>query len=208
VEGTYERQVWQTGSIVLTLQRAWLTDVIDRVVIKGAAGLVDAPGNIHSGDRSTAVVGLTLPLARFGVTGGLLKAQATWQQTHVTDPLTGARRDISLVHPVNWEAHFTWTWPRVRTVFGLDALGGYRERSFLLSEIETLKVDPSLVAYAETKPRPDMAIRVELQNLTARSYQRRQEFYTGARVLGPPAFTDVRDLRFGRSLFVRARRMF
>ncbi len=151
---------------------------------------------------------MTLPLDRLGVRGGQLKGQGTWRDSEVDDPLTGQPREISGLRPVEWEAHFTQDLPSLRTNWGIDVLGGYRERYFRLSEVETRKVGTWVVVFAEYKPRRDIILRLELQNLGERNVQRTREVYVGPRSDGQLAYVDVRDLEYGRAVFLRLRKTF
>ncbi|MDP2212901.1 TonB-dependent siderophore receptor [Phenylobacterium sp.] len=208
-EAAFEQR-WSNGVVlVATLRMSDLADVIDRapIFVQGVA-VADAPGNLGDGARREAVVNLTLPLDRMGLRGGQLKGQGTWRETEVVDPLTGETREISGQRPVEWEAHFTQDLPALRTNLGMDVLGGYRERYFRLSEVETRKAGIWVVAFGEYKPRRDLILRVELQNLGARNVQRIREVYVGPRSDEQLAYVDVRDLEYGRAIFVRLRKTF
>ncbi|MDP1873225.1 TonB-dependent siderophore receptor [Phenylobacterium sp.] len=208
-EAAFEQRFEGGTVLVATLRASDLTDVIDRapIFVRGVA-VADAPGNLGDGIRREAIINLTLPLDRLGVRGGQLRGQGTWRRTEVDDPLTGQPREISGLRPVEWEAHFTQDLPALRTNWGVDVLGGYRERYFRLSEVETRKVGTWVVVFAEYKPRRDVILRLELQNLGERNVQRIREIYVGPRSDGRLAYVDVRDLEYGRAVFVRLRKTF
>ena len=58
------------------------------------------------------------------------------------------------------------------------------------------------------KPSPVLILRVEVQNVTGRDVQRIREVYAGPRDRAALAYTDVRNLEWGRCLFVRLRKTF
>ena len=119
---------------------------------------------------------------------------------------TGAKREISAQHPIDWEGHYSQDLPQWNATWGVDAIGGYRERFFRLSEIETKKFSTWVVVYGEYKPRPDIAIRVEAAGVTWRNSRRIREVYIGPRNLGRLDFTDERSLEYGGSFNLRVRK--
>jgi hypothetical protein len=170
--------------------------------------LADAPGNIDSGTKTEVAAGLTLPLDRFGLRAAQLKGQVTWRDTKVLDPLTLSNRQISTLHPVDWEARFSQALPQWRMTWGLDLLGGFRERVFRLTEIETKKVSPYLILYTEHRLRPDVTLRIEANGINMRAAKRIREVYVGPRSQGRLLYTDFRDLEWGGNLMVRLRKTF
>jgi len=207
-EGAVERRFWKDGSAVLTVRYFDLTDVVDRAPIFGPGGVIlaDGPGNIDSGKKTEVAAGLTLPLDRLGLRAAQLKGQVTWRDTKILDPLTSSNRQISTLHPVDWEAHFSQAIPDWKMTWGLDLLGGIRERVFRLTEIETKKISPYLILFVEYRPRPDLSVRVDLNGINLRDAKRIREVYNGPRNLGRLNFTDVRDLEWGGDINVRLRK--
>jgi outer membrane receptor protein involved in Fe transport len=207
VEAAFEQRFWTRGAAILTVRHYELKDVIDRVPIYGPGGAAaDAPGNIGDGTKDELVVSMTVPLERFGVKAAQLKAEATRRWSEVTDPTTLRTRAISELHPVDWSAHFTQDLPRWRTTWGVDVMSGFRERFYRLAEVETTKQDTWVVVYAESKLRPDLSFRIELQNAAQRGVERIREVYAGPRNTSPLDYTDVRDLDFGQALYIQLRK--
>lgn len=209
-EATVERRFWKDGSLVLTYRRFDLSDVVDRRPIFGPTGavLADAPGNIDTGTKTEIAAGLTLPLDRLGVKAAQLKGQVTWRDTKVVDPLTLSNRQISTLHPVDWELHFSQALPQWQTTWGLDLLGGFRERVFRLTEVETKKVSPYLILYTEHRLASDLTLRIEANGINMRAAKRIREVYVGPRSLGVLNYTDVRDLEWGGNVIIRLRKTF
>lgn len=208
IEGAYERRFWTSGAAVLTLRHYELTDVIDRAPIRVGLVVADGSANIGDGTKDEVEVSLSAPLDRLLLKRATIKGQATWRRSKVIDPTTGDAREISGLHPVDWEVNFTQDLPALKANWGIDVVGGFRERHYRLTEIETRKLEAFATVYAEVKPRPDLILRVEVQKVTGRNVQRIREVYRGPRDLGVPAYTDVRNLEWGRSLFVRLRKTF
>jgi outer membrane receptor protein involved in Fe transport len=208
-ELTLERRFWKDGVATLTLRHAKLSDVIDRAPIFTPSGDVyDSPANIGDGTDDSIGVTLNLPLEKFGVKGGLLKGESTWTHSEVTDPTTGKTRRKSGQHPVDWELAFSQDLPVKGIKWGLEAYGGWRETYYRFSEIETYKLRTFVVAYLDYKPRPDITLRVEIDNLTARNFERINTSYAGPRPGSALDYVDTQDLEFGRILFLRVRKTF
>jgi outer membrane receptor protein involved in Fe transport len=208
VEVAAERRFWNSGAAILTLRHYQLTDVIDRAVfIVAGAAPADAPGNIGDGTKDEITASIAIPLDRLGLASAQLKGQSTWRRSQVTDPVTRLKREISNLHPVDWEAHYTQDLPRLKANWGIDVLGGFRERAFRLTEIETKKLGTWVVLFVETKPRPDLILRAEFQNLGARDVKRIREVYAGPRNVAGLAYVDDRDLEFGQMLLLRLRKI-
>jgi outer membrane receptor protein involved in Fe transport len=208
-ELTLERRFWKDGVATLTLRHAKLSDVIDRAPIFTPSGDVyDSPANIGDGTDDSIGVTLNLPLEKFGVKGGLLKGERTWTHSEVIDPTTGKTRRKSGQHPIDWELAFSQDLPVKGIKWGLEAYGGWRETYYRFSEIETYKLRTFVVAYLDYKPRPDITLRVEIDNLTARNFERINTSYAGPRPGSTLDYVDTQDLEFGRILFLRVRKTF
>ena len=209
-EAAVERRFWGSAVVGLTYRRFDLTDVVDRAPIFGAGGVIlaDAPGNIGGGTKTEIQASLTLPLDKLGLPSAQLKGQATWRDTKVVDPLGTGAREISTLHPIDWEAHFSHAIPDWRMSWGVDVVGGFRERVFRLTEVETKKLSPFVTLYTENRLRPDLTLRVEFTGITLRNARRIREVYIGPRNLGRLNYTDVRDLEWGGDIAVRLRKTF
>jgi outer membrane receptor protein involved in Fe transport len=208
-ELTLERRFWKDGVATLTLRHAKLSDVIDRAPIFTPGGDVyDSPANIGDGTDDSVGVTLNLPLEKFGVKGGLLKGESTWTHSEVTDPTTGKTRRKSGQHPIDWELAFSQDLPVKGIKWGVEAYGGWRETYYRFSEVETYKLRTFVIAYLDYKPRPDITLRVEVDNLTARNFERINTSYAGPRPGSALDYVDTQDLEFGRILFLRVRKTF
>jgi len=61
---------------------------------------------------------------KLGVKGATLKGDVTRRWTKVTDPTTLTTRQISNLHPVDWNLNFTQDVPRWNLSWGVNAFGG------------------------------------------------------------------------------------
>jgi len=220
-EAAFERRFWTSGAVVLTLRHSALSDVVDRVPVFGANGVIlaDSPGNIGNGSRDEVQVSLSLPLDRLGVPAAQFRGQVTRRWSEVIDPVTGRKREISTLRtsgprdgvqlgPVTWDVHYTQELPALKSVWGVDVVGAFRDSAYRLTEIETKKVSAQVSVFGEYRPRPNLSFRVEGQLINQRDVKRIREVYVGPRSLGILDYTDVRNLEWGGSLFLSMRRSF
>ena len=215
-ESAFEHKLWTSADITVTLRHYALTDVIDREPIFAASGTYDAPGNIGSGRKSEVAVSFTLPTDKLLIPRGLITGAATWRWSSVTDPTTGQRREISGLHPADAEIHFSQGLARLKTTWGVDVYDQWRETYYRYNEIDTDKKKIYVSMFIDYKPRADLSVRFELENLTGRGIEHAREIFAGQRVfqspqpgsLDPPSSTDTRSLHNGRGLYLRIRKTF
>lgn len=201
-----ERRIWSSGAIVATIRHSTLSDVVDRAPVFGPSGVFDAPANIGEGVRDELVLDVTLPLDRVFVPRGLIKAQATWRRSAVTDPTTGQEREISGDRPVDFDIQFSQDLPAWRMNWGVNVNGGWRRTSYRSDQIDIMKVKTAVTPFVDWKPRPDLVIRAEIQNATERGVRRTRYVYSGPRSANGLAFVDDRDIQFGWMFYLRVRK--
>jgi outer membrane receptor protein involved in Fe transport len=218
-EVALEHRFWGSGSVTLTGRHFQYTDLVDRAPIflppsvcnpvpDPNACVFDAPANIGAGKRDAVILAFNLPLDKLWIKGGRIRFEGYKRWTEVTDPTTHTKREVSGVHPVEWEAHFTQDLPDAKVQWGVDVYGPWREPYYRYSEIETYKLKTYVTPFLEWKPQKGLAVRFEIQNLTERSFDRTRQSYTGPRDSNPLDYSDVRSLKFGRMYYVRVRKQF
>jgi hypothetical protein len=168
----------------------------------------DAPGNIGPGRQDELAFSLTLPTDRLGVKRGLLTGSTTFRNSRVIDPTTDLPRPISEIHSNDWEAHFTQGLPRLSSTWGFDVLGPWQSTSYRFDEIDTQKLKPYVVVFAEYKPKPDLTFRFELKNASGHGNQQSRLVFGGPRDSSGVANGDVRDLHTGRFIYLKVIRTF
>ncbi|MBL8770410.1 MAG: TonB-dependent receptor, partial [Phenylobacterium sp.] len=166
-EVALEQRFWDKGSVTLTYRRFELKDAIDRGPVTASDGRIfDRPANIGDGTKDELAVEYNLPLDRIGLRGATLKGDVTRRWTKVTDPTTLVSREISNLHPIDWNLNFTQDVTAWNLSWGVNAFGGWRETSYRYNLIQTTKLRTFVQPFAEWRPRPDLNIRVELENFT------------------------------------------
>jgi outer membrane receptor protein involved in Fe transport len=218
-EAALEQRFWKGGAITITYRHSELKDVVDRGPVRldqtdPATGVVttiffDQPTNIGDGAKDELSGSLNLPFDHFGWKGALLRGEVSKRWSKVTDPTTLTSRSISKLRPLEWEAHFSQDLPRSGTSFGFDLYGGWSQTSYRFNYISEVKLHNAyLVAFVEKRLQPDLALRVELGNLTERGIRIATHVYDGPRGANPLLFTDDRDLTPGRNIYIRVRKTF
>lgn len=206
-EVAYDRHFWTDGVVSLTVRHLILKDAVDRIPVFAASGVFDQPGNIGDGREDDLLGSFSLPLGRFGISGGVLRGLGTWRFSEVTDPTTGQTRRISGQHPVDAELHFTQDLPRWRLSWGVDTYFGYSERFFRFDEIDTNRTNTGATLFAEYKARPDLTLRMTVDTYRG-LYDITRQVFAGPRDRSAPQLVDFQDRRFGPVIFVRVRKTF
>jgi len=202
VEAAWDRRFGKTADVVVTASHAELEKVIDELPVAGFS----APGNIGDGTRDKAAVDLTLPLGGIGLNGGLLKGQAAWIVSRVTDPTTRRERTITNDQPFTATATITNDVPRLRSSWRIDLSGPYRFQVFRIDELDTYRSRGWVSALWEWKPSSGLAFQVQAQKAWGGVEERTRDIFTGLRSTGQLSAIEFRHVRVGPRLYVRIRK--
>jgi outer membrane receptor protein involved in Fe transport len=208
-EVAVEQRFWDKGSLIVTFTHGELKDVIDRGPVFTSTGEVfDRPANIGDGTKDVLRAEIDLPLDRLGLRNAEIKGDVTKRWSKVTDPTTFEKREISGLHGLDWNAAFTKEVPSWRVTYGVNAYGAWRETYYRFNLIETTKLHTYVVPFFEWRPRPDLNLRFEIQNATARNLHRTVLAYPGPRSAGGAPEADDRTFQPGRFFYFRVRKTF
>ncbi len=212
-EAAYEKRFWDGAAAVVTLRHDEITDVFDLFPYRipnpngppGSTIFVQGPGNIGSGKNDSVSMNLTLPLANFGLKGGEIKVESTWQDSEVTDPLTNQKRRISGQRPNDININFRQDLPNLNLTFGFGWFPGWSEKYYYLDEIQALHLRNYFSSFIEYKPNPGFSLRAELNNLDPFQFTIERQIFDDTRDIGNLQ-TIESELRNSQMLgFVRAR---
>jgi len=125
-----------------------------------------------------------------------------------TDKFTGAVE--TPVHPVDAEAHFTQGLPKLRSHWGVDYYSAWRQTFYYYDEVDVQRLGTWVDAFFEYQPRPDLALKIEADNLATHGLEYIREFYDPYRDVagGQLSSIDNRSPRFGPELSFRLRKTF
>jgi hypothetical protein len=206
-EAAYEHRFWKSGDMTFTYRHSNLTDVVDRAPVVTPSGDYDDPANIGGGVKDEYIAALNVPIDRLGIPGGLIKANVTWRSSRVTDPTTGQPRALGNLRPREGEIDFSQDLPRWKLTWGATYNLGWSQAYYSYDEVEVDQFRQFVTAFAEYRPKPDLAVRLEIYDIGA-DYRRTLEVYPDLRSLTPLEEIDIRSLYFGPSLHFRVRKTF
>lgn len=206
-EVSQEKRFDREKVIKLTAFHHWIRDVLDLLPLSPS---FEAPGNIGDGRSWGVELQSTFPLAWLGLTGAKMDVRALWQDSVVTDPVTGLDRRLSndgggtgyrtlenlngnihYHYRVDYrqdfeQSHIAWGWTVAdrssRTLFKVNELDVYGEGTAVNSFIETTRWF-------------GLKIRIEAANMLSYDQHRERTLYTGERGLTPAGSRIVRDRR-------------
>ena len=195
-EAAYEKRLWDGVAVVLTLRHEDISDVVDvfprRIPVdtdddgvNDSTTLVEGPGNIGDGTNDSVNFNLTLPLKNIGWEGGEVKVEAQWQESEVTDPLTGETRRISGQRPENIGINFRQDLPEQNLTFGFGWFQGWRESYFQAASVDKLKLRDFFESFIEWKPDTGFTLRAELNNFDPYSFNIERRLYGEGRDVDP-----------------------
>jgi outer membrane receptor protein involved in Fe transport len=191
-EVAYEKRFWDGAAAVLTFRHEDISDVIDLFPrdidvdtdndgIPDSTTLVVGPGNIGDGKNDEITFNLTLPLASLGLKGAEVKVETEWQNSEVTDPLTGEKRRISGQRPQEINFNFRQDLPEYNLTFGVGWFTGWEESYYQIDAVDNLRLRDYYHSFVEWKPDPGFTLRGELNNFDPFSFNIERRIYDGRR---------------------------
>ena len=176
-----------------------ISDVIDLLPLEG---VLEIPGNIGDGRRFGFTTEMTLPLDAILIKQGRLDISGRWQNTNVTDPLTGRNRVLS--NERQWEAEATLRQDITErnlawsiTVFAYDDLP-----QFGLDEIDTQGGYFDIDAFIEIRASSDIRVRFGVENAFRHGPDRERSVFEGSRNASILAFVEHRQRSLSREWFI------
>lgn len=197
LELTREHRFGEVGVAALTLFGNWVEDLQDLLPVSER---FDVPGNIGDGRRLGARFEGTLPLEALGVSGGRLDLEMRWQDSRVTDPVTGMGRQFSGERAVAFELEFRQDLPGPRVSWGWELEKRSSMTRFGVDELDRFSSGVDLEAFLETSRWLGVKLRLMAENLLDRRFRRDRTVFDGRRDQAPLLFRQDRDRRRGRSV--------
>ena len=194
-----ERRFGEVGVAKLTAFHDWVADVQDLLPIGEG---FEVPGNIGDGRRWGLEAEGTIPLSYMGMEQARIDLEARWEDSSVTDPVTGKNRRFSGQRRYALEGELRqdlvdsgWAW-------GIES--DYIDRSvrFELDELDINERGVDVEAFVETTRWFGVKMQLTIQNLLDRQFLRDRTVFEGPRGSSPVDFREVRDLRRGRSVLL------
>lgn len=158
VEAGAERRFWNKGAVNLALIYSRVSDVIDFFPVLNR---FDAIGNIGDATRWALVGRVALPLDRFGIEGGLLRAATTLRWSRVIDPTTLEPRRLSRQVPFSGSIRFSQDLARPKGSWGAEYHPATRFKRFRFIEEEVFEGVDRFQLFFEHKPSSNWTIRTD-----------------------------------------------
>lgn len=192
-----ERRFGRLGVAKLTAFHHWITDVQDLLPV---GDRFEVPGNIGDGRRWGLEAEGTIPLMAIGMKQARIDLEARWEDSSVTDPVTGEDRRFSGQRRYALEGELRQDLVDIGWAWGIES--DYVDRSvrFELDELDIDDRGVDVEAFIETTRYFGVKMQLTLQNLLNREFLRDRSVFDGPRGSSPVQFREARDLRRGRSV--------
>jgi hypothetical protein len=201
-ELSHERRFGAMTVVKATLFHHWISDVLDLLPI---TPMFEVPGNIGDGKRWGLEVETTIPLEWLGLTEAKLDVKARWQDSSVTDPVTGQHRSLSGRKGFGGNPYISFRdqnryaliidyrqdFQQARVAWGWNA--GTRDKRILykVSELDVYDESVALNAFVETTRWFNLKMRVVAENITNMSQVRDRSVYSGERAMSTVNFREL-----------------
>jgi hypothetical protein len=155
----------------------FVDDVVDFVPVGEPGEQFDAPGNIGEGSIVGAELSFRVPLSRV-LKGGTFNVTGLWQDTEVTDPLTGVQRQFSDTSENHLRAELRQDLNAARIAWGASYEAYSRQADFRIDEINRFRDLRRLDLFVETTWIASMKLRLEMQSALSGPELRDRRFYS------------------------------
>ncbi len=198
-EASSERRFGAIGVAKLSIFHDWVRDVQDRLPI---GGQFEVPGNIGNGRRWGMSAEGTFALEAIGMNQARLDLAARWEDSAVTDPVTGKTRRFSGQRRYTLEGELRRDLVEAGWAWGIEADFVDRATVYELDELDIDERGMDVEAFVETTRYFGVKMQLTVQNLLDRRFLRDRTVFDGPRSTSPVAFREIRDLRRGRSVLL------
>ncbi|MEE4639638.1 MAG: TonB-dependent receptor [Wenzhouxiangella sp.] len=202
---TWESAFSSIGLLSLTAFYDWIKDVQDVLPLQDR---LEVPGNIGSGWRYGMRGRLTSPLDFLGLDSARLDLSGRWQESGVSDPLTGQERVLSNERAWRIQAELRQDLVRARLGWGLSGSLNDGFTRFGLDEVDRFKGSGNLSGYIESRAIESLRIRLGVNAILRNNENRDRLVFNGPRNVSPPDFRELRNRRRSRNIYLEARGVF
>jgi len=199
VEASSERRFGEVGVAKLTAFHRWVRDVEDQLPI---GDRFEVPGNIGDGRRWGLEFEGTVPLMALGLEESRLDIEAGWEDSSVTDPVSGRTRRFSDQRKYRFESEFRQELIAQRWAWGFETEYLDESTVFELDEIDIDDRGFDLEFFIETTRYLGVKMQLVAQNLLDRKLIRDRTVFAGPRDTADVEFRELRERRRGRSLLL------
>jgi len=211
-ELSYEQRFARASMVKITGFHHWITDVLDLLPLTFTFAV---PGNIGDGRRWGLEFESTIPLDWLGLIRARLNLKTRWQNSAVTDPVTGENRILSgeggqggyrtLANRNKNNRYFVQIDYRQdleaeRVAWGWVVVERAERPLFKVNELDVYNEGFAIDAFVETTRWLGIKIRLSAENVLDDIQKRDRTFYTGERDLSPLDFRLLSERYIGRRI--------
>ncbi len=195
-ELSHERRFGELGVVTLTAFYHWISNLQDLLPLTSE---FEVPGNIGNAKRWGFELESTIPLEWLSLAGSRLDVKARWQDSSVTDPVTGETRVLSgkaglgastvilfrddtdefeYIFDIAYRQDFN----SARVAWGWDVAERGKRILYKVNELDIVdESDVEFNAFLETTRWWDIKVRVEAQNILNLSETRDRTIFANTR---------------------------
>jgi len=203
-ELSHERRFGDLSVMKVTVFHHWISDVLDLLPV---TPVFEAPGNIGDGRRWGVEVEGTIPLEWAGLTGAKVGVRARWQDSSVTDPVTGQSRPLSAravegaILPLAFyrENRYAFTidyrqdFREARIAWGWDVRLRAERPLYKVNELDIADEGTEFNMFIETTRWLGIKMGIVAENILDLAETRDRTVYVGERGLSAVNFRELRD---------------
>ncbi len=195
-ELSHERRFGDLGVIKLTAFHHWISDVLDLLPLSDD---FEAPGNIGDGRKLGIIMETTFPMDWLGLVDSRLDIKTRWQDSSVTDPVTGQKRVLSATQigfggppavrfqdngsEYIFDIAFRQDLDNAQIAWGWDIAAQADRPRFKVNELEVFDEGLEVNVFVESTRWFGVKLRVEGRNLLNYNETRDRTLYEGRREL-------------------------
>lgn len=210
MELNQEYRFGDDGAIKITAFHHWVSDVLDLLPITSD---FEAPGNIGDGRRWGVILDMTLPLDLIGLTDAKINIKNRWQDSTVTDPVTGLKRVMSLrgstgggirfLEENRYAVFMTFRqdFPDALFAWGWTLMERAQRPVYKVNELELYNEGIDITAFIETTRWFGIKMQLSAENILNFEEQRDRTIFEDERDLSPLISTQLRRRTRGAQLF-------
>ncbi len=205
---THEMRFGDISVVKLRGYHHWISDVEDLLPLTDTE---EAPGNIGNGKRWGAEIEATIPLDWLSLASARLDLKARWQDSSVTDPVTGEKRALSSEGrlssriPYNdidvkyiTSVAFRHDFEVQRFAWGWDLVARDERPLFKVDELDVFEEGVILGAFVESTRWFGLKMTLGIKDILDEQKLRTRTIYTGRRELSALRRTEITDVTRGR----------
>lgn len=204
-EFQYEHQFAGSTAVNIKLFYDDVSDALDTLILSET---LEAVGNIGDASRFGIDSAFTLPVEFLGIKNGRLDIELDWQDTKVTDPLSGESREIGDTEHWQMVVNFRQELPRIDAFWGLSYLIDDDRFFFGADELSRSGRDELLDLYFEKRLNNGLRIYFSVENLFEGGDPIDRQVFNGNRFSGILAQREFSVRSFTREIFVRVSKSF